>query len=290
MTALALAPRRAAHALIRFYQLTLSSAHRPAVPLSAELLGLCGRGDRPPRPVGRDVDGRCADLPLPSVGRLRIRSAAAGDSAAAPPGRGRGDTAAGGSAATDPRLASGGRGLYGRAAFRQSPKRLIRMAEPSRAATHPRPASRADASSSSKRASTTRSARTCSKARPARSTPPARPTTSSASPARSRFPAGVAIALDAADGGRPALRRRRCARLRGAGRNLPFRDRRRRIGPGADGHVGASGSWRSATASSPPRRLRRPRSAPIRRAATRAATPPGRRSGLRSSNAGLAGR
>src|SRR5271156_3306521 len=50
--------------------------HWPAVPLSAELLGLCGCGDRAARPLGGLLDGGCARLPLPPVGRRRLRSAA----------------------------------------------------------------------------------------------------------------------------------------------------------------------------------------------------------------------
>jgi hypothetical protein len=33
-----------------------------------------------PRPMGRVVDGACADLPLPPLGRVRLRPAARGDS------------------------------------------------------------------------------------------------------------------------------------------------------------------------------------------------------------------
>src|SRR5580658_2641020 len=49
---------------------------RPGVPISADLLGLYGRGDRAARPVGGLVDGPGARVPVPPVGRLWLRSAA----------------------------------------------------------------------------------------------------------------------------------------------------------------------------------------------------------------------
>src|SRR5271170_6774829 len=49
---------------------------RQAVPVFADLFGLCGRGDRAPWPLGGLLDGLGARVPLPSVGRLRLRSAA----------------------------------------------------------------------------------------------------------------------------------------------------------------------------------------------------------------------
>src|SRR5271165_6295623 len=51
---------------------------RPAMSLFAELLGLRRRGDPAPWTLGRRLDGRRADLPVPPVGRLGLRSAARG--------------------------------------------------------------------------------------------------------------------------------------------------------------------------------------------------------------------
>ena len=82
MSALVLGPRRAAHALIRFYQLTLSLAARPRVPVFADLLGLRGRSDPAAWAVGGLVDGLGAGMPLPPVGRLGLRPAAAAASLA----------------------------------------------------------------------------------------------------------------------------------------------------------------------------------------------------------------
>src|SRR5271165_2164255 len=48
----------------------------PAVPIFADLLGLCRRGDPAARPLGGFLDGSGASLPLPPVGRLGLRSAA----------------------------------------------------------------------------------------------------------------------------------------------------------------------------------------------------------------------
>src|SRR5271166_3608579 len=48
----------------------------PAVPILAELLGLCRRGDPAARPLGGLLDRSGASLPLPPVGRLGLRSAA----------------------------------------------------------------------------------------------------------------------------------------------------------------------------------------------------------------------
>ena len=128
------------------------------MPLSADLLGLCGRGDRAPRPVGRRMDGRGAHLPLPSLGRLGVSIRRPTQFRAAPRGRGPGATDAGVSAATEcglPRRPPAFMDVrhsdtaardfqHGRAAPRRR--------------QHPRPASRAGASSSSRRVSTTRSA------------------------------------------------------------------------------------------------------------------------------------
>src|ERR1700735_5451971 len=49
---------------------------RPAVPVPGDLFGLHGRGDRAPWPLGRLLDGPCAGVSLPSLGWLRLRSAA----------------------------------------------------------------------------------------------------------------------------------------------------------------------------------------------------------------------
>src|ERR1700677_2524336 len=50
--------------------------HRPAVPVFADLLGLCGRSDPAAWPVGGLLDGLGARVPLPSARRLGLRSAA----------------------------------------------------------------------------------------------------------------------------------------------------------------------------------------------------------------------
>lgn len=50
--------------------------HGPAMPLSADLLGLCGRGHTNAWRLGRRMDGRGANLPLPSLGRARVRPGA----------------------------------------------------------------------------------------------------------------------------------------------------------------------------------------------------------------------
>src|ERR1700729_3452006 len=48
----------------------------PSVPVFADLFGLYGRGDRAPRPLGGLLDGRGARVPMPPLGRLRLRSSA----------------------------------------------------------------------------------------------------------------------------------------------------------------------------------------------------------------------
>ena len=93
-------PRRAAHGLDPLLPAHAVRPDRPAVPLSADLLGLRRRGDRAPRPLGRRLDGRGAHLPLPSLGRVRLRSAAR-ESRRAPRGRCPGVTDAGGSARSE---------------------------------------------------------------------------------------------------------------------------------------------------------------------------------------------
>src|SRR3984957_17061563 len=50
--------------------------YRPSVPLFADLFGLYGRGDRTPWPLGWLLDGAGARVPLPPLGRLRLRPAA----------------------------------------------------------------------------------------------------------------------------------------------------------------------------------------------------------------------
>src|SRR5271156_5295335 len=50
--------------------------HRSAVPLFADLLGLCGRSDPAAWPMGWLLDGPGARVPLPSARRLGLRSAA----------------------------------------------------------------------------------------------------------------------------------------------------------------------------------------------------------------------
>src|ERR1700722_5639051 len=49
---------------------------RPAVPVFADVFGLHGRGDGALWPLGGLLDGPCAGVPLPSLGWLRLRSAA----------------------------------------------------------------------------------------------------------------------------------------------------------------------------------------------------------------------
>ena len=68
---------------------------RPAVPLFADLFGLCGRGGRPPWRVGRLLDGTGARVPLPPVGRRRLRPAARPDLLRTPHGRSLGGMDAG---------------------------------------------------------------------------------------------------------------------------------------------------------------------------------------------------
>src|ERR1700729_3494918 len=136
---------------------------RSTVPLFADLFGLCGRGDRAPWPWARRLDGLGARVPLPPVGRLRLRPAAR----SACPQRLMGAAlAVWALALRRVSLASAARGLYGFAPSLIQPKRSQRW--PSRAG----PlllcrASKAVASSSSRRAITRRLAPTCSPARPA---------------------------------------------------------------------------------------------------------------------------
>src|ERR1700733_16208196 len=86
---------------------------RPEVPLFADLLGLYGRGDRAPRPLGGLLDGRGACVPLPPLGRLRLRSAAR----SAAHGRLMGALALWTLAFRRVSLAYDARGLYGLAPF-----------------------------------------------------------------------------------------------------------------------------------------------------------------------------
>ena len=51
---------------------------RPAMPLPADLLGLCGRSDPAAWRLGGRLDGCGADLPLPPLGRGGLRSSARG--------------------------------------------------------------------------------------------------------------------------------------------------------------------------------------------------------------------
>src|ERR1700722_14225644 len=156
---------------------------RPAVSVLANLFGLCGRGDRAPRPLGRLLDGVGAGVPLPPLGRLRLRSHAR----SASPERLMGATLALWTLALGRvSLASAASRLYGLAPPLIQPKRSQRW--PSRAGPPQlRLASKAAASSLSRRAITTRSAPTCLPARSARSKRPAPHTTSSAWPAPWRF-------------------------------------------------------------------------------------------------------
>src|SRR3984957_17373667 len=156
---------------------------RPSVPVFADLLGLCGRGDRAPWPLGGLLDGRGARVPLPSLGRVWLRPAAR----SAAHGRLMGATLALWTLALRRvSLAYDARGLYGLAPFLIQPQRSDRW--PSRVGPPKlRVAWKAVASSSSRRAITTRLAPTCLRARPARSRPQARPTTSSEWPGRWKY-------------------------------------------------------------------------------------------------------
>lgn len=49
-------------------------ADRAALSAPADMLGLYGRSDPVPRPVGRRLDGLLAHLPVPSLGHVRMRS------------------------------------------------------------------------------------------------------------------------------------------------------------------------------------------------------------------------
>src|SRR5271156_4904583 len=101
---------------------------RPAVPVFADLLGLYGRGDRAPRPLGGLLDGRGAYVPLPPLGWLWLRSAARPASAY----RLMGATLALWTLAfRRVSLASAARSLYGLAPSLIQPKRFARW--PSRA-------------------------------------------------------------------------------------------------------------------------------------------------------------
>src|SRR5208337_2215948 len=158
---------------------------RPAVPLPAELLGLYRRGDRPSRRLGRGVDGRCAHLSLPSLGRLGIRSAASGDSCR----RVLDAAVALRSLALPLRLTALPPAPPAYMDGRHSESLRDHSAWLNRAARrpHPRPASKEGDSSLSKRGFTTRSAPTCLRAQSAPSKRRGRRMISSASPARSKF-------------------------------------------------------------------------------------------------------
>ena len=102
---------------------------RPSVPVFADLFGLYGRGDGAPWPLGRLLDGAGACVPLPPLGRLRLRSAARPASAH----RLMGATLALWTLAfRRVSLAYDARGLYGLAPFLIQPKRSDRW--PSRVA------------------------------------------------------------------------------------------------------------------------------------------------------------
>ena len=97
-------------------------------------------------------------------------------------------------------------------------------------------------------------------------------------PGALEIPAAIAIALDAAEKQRQALRRRHRAGLRDPRRHHPFRDRVDRILARADGSCGGESASRSATASSPSTPTRRPGRGRGRANSTRAAMPRARRS------------
>ena len=105
-------------------------------------------------------------------------------------------------------------------------------------------------------------------------------------PGALEIPAAIAIALDAAESQRQALRRRDRARLRDPGRHHPFRDRLDGILARADGPRGGADRFRSATASSPSTPTRRPGRGRAPANSTRAATPRARRSPCCGSSAG----
>ena len=71
------------------------AAHRPRVPLPADLLRIHGGGDRPLRPVGRVLDRARAHPALRSVRRLGVRPGAGGAAGQAPTGTRRGATGGG---------------------------------------------------------------------------------------------------------------------------------------------------------------------------------------------------
>src|SRR3984885_7326680 len=248
---------------------------RPAVSVLANLFGLCGRGDRAPRPLGRLLDGVGAGVPLPPLGRLRLRSHAR----SAPPERLMGATLALWTLALGRvSLASAASRLYGLAPSLIQPKRSHRW--PSRVVPPQlRLASKAAASSLSRRAITTRSAPTCLPARPERSKRPAPPTTSSAWPAPWRFqPAWRSLSMPR-KGRAPRLDRPARAAVWSAGK--PFTLRLSRASQrGRSWTCRLSDVLRSAMASSPQKRSSRPRSEPTLNAATKAATRRGPRSGL----------
>ena len=72
MSAMAAAPRRAAHALIRFYQLTLSSLIGRQCRYLPTCSAYADEAIRAPWPVGRLLDGVGARMPLPPLGRVRL--------------------------------------------------------------------------------------------------------------------------------------------------------------------------------------------------------------------------
>src|SRR5271166_1988384 len=152
---------------------------RPGVPIFADLLGLYGRGDRAPWPMGGLVDGPRARVQVQPVGRLRLRSAAGPARSArvlGPPLALRSLAFAWRVRGREPCL-SRFRPLWTGAVPKPALERFDPW--PSRAGPpHLRLASKAAVSSSSRRATTTRSAPASLRARHARSRPPARPTIS----------------------------------------------------------------------------------------------------------------
>ena len=97
--------------------------YRPPVPVFADLFGIYGRGDRAPRSLGGLLDGCGARVPMPSLGRLRLRSSAR----PASHGRLMGSALALWTLALRRvSLAYDARGLYGLAPFLIQPKRSDR--------------------------------------------------------------------------------------------------------------------------------------------------------------------
>ena len=229
------AARRRAHAdpLLPAHTFKLG---RPAVPIFADLLVLHGPGDPAAWALGWLLDGLGAGVPLPSLGRLGLRSAARATRPAALPGRVHGAMESG-----DPRLSEKRQALplplppFMDWRCSTALKRLDPW--PNRAGPpHLRlefeggrflivEARYYESIGAGLLAGAIRALEAAGAAHDVISVAGAL-----------EIPVGMAIALDAAKAaGRP--RRRHSARLRHPRRNLSLRDRRRGVGARADGHV-----------------------------------------------------